>query len=334
MLVEGGWTGTTYIDNSNSEYPQGWVTGIEFIDDTAGDAGTVGDPEIMNCRVREDGSSAIPFADGGQNKDGDYTSDADDYQNPFFFPIDEDNPNKPWLVFWPKIYNSVESVATTGTYLRLKIFQWDPLQRTMSLLDDREGSMFDTLDDLGVSRTGNEMQDIAIHWDKSDGMIYVASAWAGGDPIGSRNVISTFGTIVINTDEVAGNDIVKQEALNRGFDATIGLNYVSRAQLLRPQRGSNGGPDLGKTRRVDQFAMITHRTGPFKIGTSFDDGYLENVTPDETILETGQRPLYTGVIHGNLADDYGFNGQIAWEMDRPGPGSYLAVGGFRNTQDR
>lgn len=323
---------TVYSLARSLEFPNGWVTGVLYTGDDDV-SGTLGSPEIMNCRIRDKNAlPVVPFEDAGKNHLGDFTDDADDYMNPYFFPSDPDDPSKPWMVFWPKIYFSSETIDDTGTYITMRVFQWDPLGRVMTQMENLEGSLFDVFDETSEVNAGNEVTDIGVHWTNAEGKIYIYLRYAhGASPLAGSSIVSHFGTFTVDFSE-GSTDIVTREITTRGFDAVVGLNYASQAQLLRPENGTKAGPDLAKTRRIDQVGMIMHRTGPFRLGTDFVT--MDSHTPSEELLETGQRPLFTGIFHDSVADDYGYDGQIAWKMDRPGPGSFLAVGGFRNTQDR
>ncbi len=324
---------SSYILAQTTEYPSGFMTAIHYTADPSGKGGTITSPEFFNCRWRDSSSTAmIPFADAGKDKTGAVDDFQDDYLCPSVFPTDTTDALKPWMVFFPRQYYNRPDLEDSGTFMGVRIFQWSPVSGTATELDYKEGSLFDITTELGVSKYTNNPASIYVHWNQTTNAIQLQILYFGTVPAADRFVITDFGSLTV--DVGAGGDARKLEALNRGFDAVIGLNYVSQGQLLRPQDGSAGGPDLAKTRRVDQIGMILHRTGPFRIGTEFGTGNMESVTPSEVVEETGQRPLFTGVFHDTVPDDYSFDGQIAFEINRPGPGSFLAIGGFRNTQDR
>lgn len=113
---------------------------------------------------------------------------------------------------------------------------------------------------------------------------------------------------------------------------SVGINIVARGQLLPPQAGpQNGVGTVGKVRRVDQFAMLVSRCSWFRVGpdfTTMDDQNMQDVDTD------GKRPLFSGTVQGGVSSTYDFENMIAWEQNRPGPGTFLAVAGFVTTQDR
>jgi hypothetical protein len=325
---------STYTAIWSAEYPDGFITGCKYTPNDLvldGDvvSGTFGEPEIFNCRVQdENGDAAFPLTEG--------TLDAGDvYNNPYFYPTDPDDWDKPWMVFWPKVFYSAETVDVEGTYIGLGIYEWNRSTGILTFLRYEEGVVFNSNTEYGANVAGNDISCIGVIWDNVGQQIRFNMHYNGaGIPLSTGRYIAQFGTLGVDiTDD--SPDINEREAISRGFDAVIGLNYASTAQLLRPQRGSNQGPDLAKTRRVDQVGMILHRTGPFLLGTDpTNTEFMDPKTPTEEVLATGQRPLYTGVFHDRVADKYSYDGQISWTMDRPGPGAFLAVGGFRNTQDR
>lgn len=114
-----------------------------------------------------------------------------------------------------------------------------------------------------------------------------------------------------------------------------GYNYPSRGQVLRPifDAGAANGPALGKTRRPHQYAILLQRTGPISIGTDFTSMRpVEFRQADGTAYASGL--LYSGIVQDTIEADYNFNGQPAWEITRPGPGTVLAVETFIHAQDR
>lgn len=120
--------------------------------------------------------------------------------------------------------------------------------------------------------------------------------------------------------------------LAAGGSITIGRNYVWRGQGLRPDPDTvSGGSALGKTRRVDQFAVFVNRTASLRVGVNFDEmvtQYFNNPAAN------GVRPLFTGVKHGTVKASYDFDNGLAFEQDRPGPGMVVSVNSFLTVNDR
>lgn len=116
-----------------------------------------------------------------------------------------------------------------------------------------------------------------------------------------------------------------------------GYTYTSQGQILRPiapqETGAQNGPALGKTRRIQQFTALLHRTQGISFG-----GDLNNLRPAN--FETpGGTPytvlqLYSGAWWDTLDDDSSFDGMTAWQVVRPYPATVLAIESFLHTQDR
>jgi hypothetical protein len=325
---------SSYILAQAAEYPTGFMTAVHYTADVSGKGGTISSPEFFNCRWRDDTANAvIPFADTGKDKTGATGDFQDDYLCPSVFPTDPDDPLKPWMVFFPRQYYNRPDLDDSGTFMGVRIFQWSPVSGTAIEVGYKEGSLFDITVELGVSKYTNNPASINVHWDRTTDAIQLQILYFGTVPAGDRFVISDFGTLAVDVTDNS-EALVQQNATTRGFDAVIGVNFRSNFQLLRPQQGSQTGPDLGKNRYLDQFATQVHRTGPYLVGTEFDT--MDAILAQTATEASGRRPLFSGVHRDNVSDNTEnnqFDGQLALSQDRPGPGSFLAVGVFKSTQD-
>lgn len=117
----------------------------------------------------------------------------------------------------------------------------------------------------------------------------------------------------------------------------VGYTYTTQGQILRPvapqETGAQNGPALGKTRRIQQYTALFHRTQGVKVGGDFN-----NLRP-AAFATLGGKPytllqLYSGPWWDTLDDDNSFDGMIAWQTTRPYPTTVLAVECFLHTQDR
>jgi hypothetical protein len=263
--------------------------------------------------------AGFPFPDIGLNFDGTAGSARNDYGNPSVFPSDPADASKPWYVFFPRIYPSTEE------NLGVRVYLWNPLTETAALLSFANGRMYDR---VASTLPGNQAFDgaVSFYWNRANNDLLVLS---NGENTGNTNVVSRFGSFVPQTGQVTAVD-------PNHVDAAIGCNYRSRFRLLRPDAGSGtaNGPALGKTRRIDQFGLLTYRTGALFIGAdAFDDPKLKPIVftqPDDL----GRRPLFTGVHWNSLTSDYNFDNMIAGEYRRPVAGAITAVSAFMSTQDR
>lgn len=326
---------TPYSLATATDHPDGYTTSVIYTPTVGGKGGSVSSAELLNCRFRDTEANAIlPFDDAGFNSLDVRDSSADDYWNPSVYPTDPTNHLKPWLIFYPKSYYSADTIDTEGTFLDIRVFQWSPVSGTATELEHLEGVLFNINTEFAVSNVQNLMQNVLVAWDQVSGEIEVLIDYnKAANPLPTTTTISSFGTLIVDVADDS-TDIRRQEALNRGFDAIVGLNYRSKFQLLRPQNGSQAGPDLGKHRQLDQFATQVHRTGPYRVGTEFD--WMDDIVAETSVEASGRRPLFSGVFRGTVSDnteDTQYDGELAISQDRPGPGTFLAVGVFKNTQD-
>jgi hypothetical protein len=113
----------------------------------------------------------------------------------------------------------------------------------------------------------------------------------------------------------------------------VGLNYESRAQLLRIENGATDGTALGKTRRIHRVGFLLHRSLGLSIGTDFDT--LKSI-PFRTGRDdmSAAVPLFSGVLAEPIPAGYDFENQVAWEQNQPLPCTVLAVMPQMKTEDR
>ena len=273
-----------------------------------------------NGRTKFGGASAFP--DVGLNFNGTTGVAGDDYLGAVAYPTNLTNPLAPWLVLFGRVYiNDYERAGIRG-------FLWDPKTETATQQFFINGRMFDAVASGVTLYPGFGVagywpaEAFDIIYRPSTGALSWIGTWGGtGD-----GIISNFGTVTVTT---SGVNIVSPQHI----DGVLGLAYTSRAQLLRPDLGSGtaNGPGLAKTRRTDQYGLLTYRTGDLKIGTDFND--LKSAV-FVNVDSVGRRPLFSGVFRDALRDDYSFNSMTIISQDRPVPGTIVAYAGFISTQDR
>jgi hypothetical protein len=119
--------------------------------------------------------------------------------------------------------------------------------------------------------------------------------------------------------------------------ALLGCPYTSKAQLLRPDFGdqqgrdigAQDGPAFGRVRRIATFAAEFSRTRAISIGTDFDKTLTPvKLTKFEGGPSIGKTDLFSGIAWDTLKNNSERTSQIAWQQERPTPGTILAMGGF------
>lgn len=187
-----------------------------------------------------------------------------------------------------------------------------------------------SIDHIGASIHGQAYDDttgrLAISCDYNTAIGTHGPAPVGGTPNSFSNSWAVF----------AG---VPGVITNYTFPALGGFSYVSQGQTLRPlsaeDSGARNGPALGKTRRLHQYAALLAQTQGISFGTNFTDQInLTTLAAYEGGPATTADTLYNGVIWDTVADDYGYDGMLCWQVTRPLPATVLSVESFLHTQDR
>lgn len=119
----------------------------------------------------------------------------------------------------------------------------------------------------------------------------------------------------------------------RAGTVNVGLPYVSKLKMLRPEAGSQDGTALGKTRRIHRIGLLLHRSLGLKLG--FDFSELDSITFRTSADPMTRAPsLFSGVLSESISSDYNFETQICIQQDQPLPSMILAVMPQLVTQDR
>jgi hypothetical protein len=122
---------------------------------------------------------------------------------------------------------------------------------------------------------------------------------------------------------------------------SIGVNYTSTGQLLRPDFGQDAGaaagPAFGKKRRQHWFACAVVNAQNFNISTDItfsatNTDTVQVMDEEENLIE--QPTLYTGTLSTTMPDGYSWDSQIAWQITRPLPLTITAMSGFIDTMDK
>lgn len=121
----------------------------------------------------------------------------------------------------------------------------------------------------------------------------------------------------------------------------IGLPYTSQMQLLRPSTAddikSPTGGALGKKRRIHRFAALLQNciSGALYFGTSFSAiraAALRDAT-DAPGSELDGLTMFNGVYRSEIDDDYGFDGQLCAQINRPSPATIVQIAGHLEAEE-
>ena len=265
----------------------------------------------------------FPFPDEKENFSGVTGAAIDNYYcNPTVLPFDPNDESKPWLLFFPRIYRESGDRDKLG----IRIYEWNPLTEKARFLSFSNGQVYTLGTDVDADVNPNTAN---VTWDRDTGQL--TALITSNSPGEADVIVAEFGTFspVLSTTTIVDE---------RHIDAILGCNYFSRAQTLRPDIGvgAQNGPALGKLRRVDQYGLLTFKTGETYIGTNFVTAEMfevewENPAGNDAF---GRTPLFSAVAHGSLQGQWDFDNMMAWEVRRPFPGAYIAIEGFSNASDR
>lgn len=193
-----------YIETTAATYPNGFIVAIDLNISLMGVITATG-PTIANSRfIDEAGSSIIPFLDVGLNKDDTTGVEADDWMNPSV-----QRPSRTqglYLLMWPRIYSGqTPDLEPTGSYLKIKIMIWNPLDEEAEDYGDIEGSWFNSVGDIGVSepsRYPNVPRNLWPYFDEDQDQLLLTGLFkASADTVGDRHITSQFGDLTIGGGE-------------------------------------------------------------------------------------------------------------------------------------
>lgn len=119
---------------------------------------------------------------------------------------------------------------------------------------------------------------------------------------------------------------------------TIGLGYTSQGQILRPNLASDlrssFGHGLGKTRRGHMLAALVQDAVAIDFGTDFSSTLKPASFSSDGANVNAEDEPFSGVYQGLLADDYGFDSMLCWQVDRPYACTVSSVSIFLDFEER
>ncbi len=182
-----------------------------------------------------------------------------------------------------------------------------------------------------VSIVGLDCGTAVVQTDGSVSINYAADA--GG--------LLTAAYLIANSNSVSGVEQNATFTVSTGVSVTvpvvIGLDYTTKGQLLRPDTAidirSPLGPGLGKTRRAHMYAALVQDAVSISFGTDFSHLEAAFFSVDGETANAENVP-FSGVIQGTVDDDYGFEGQLAWRVNRPYACTIMSVSTFLDASER
>ena len=232
------------------------------------------------------------------------------------------------------------SASLDGGYEQLCMVAYDGTKRSVLIMDmiAEEGDALgaELLLDQGVLATAVEATVSGQGGMRLYGLWHLngqtVQATASGLDLGDYLVAN--GSAFIPYGNGTTNLFTRDYALTATI--TVGLTYTSQGQLLRPILPNDTGAQnngFAKFRRVQKYGLQLQRAMGLVIGTVFDKLRVVPLKSKGGRPYTGLQP-FSGIVQETLADDEGFDGQVAWEVTRPVPATVTAAGGFIHTQDQ
>lgn len=151
--------------------------------------------------------------------------------------------------------------------------------------------------------------------------------------------ISAAGTYGDSETRIYITDI-EESVFTAYVPVVVGYGYTSQGQLPRAvaqeEMKTPKGSGVGKMRRAFMFAMNVWNAvnGKVKVGTDFDHLQAQTMLYPDRATELPATTAFSGIIEDTLDDDPSFDGQLAWQVDRPVPLGVTAATAFENTEDR
>jgi hypothetical protein len=175
----------------------------------------------------------------------------------------------------------------------------------------------------------------------ADGTIFVP--YGSGIPPAQFDYTVPGAGAYLFTDGFIAENILSEVGRNGGvayaggfMPCCAGYTFTSQGQLLRPiapeQAGSRSGPAFGHVRRSHYFVALLQNTLGLEVGTDFTDLNPALFDNDADVPNT-PTDLYSGLWRNTVANDYGYDSMIAWQIVRPYPASIVSMGAFLKTSD-
>lgn len=150
---------------------------------------------------------------------------------------------------------------------------------------------------------------------------------ANGDTMGGQ-----WGRFYLGVDYPSG-----EQTTTYTVPLSLGTTYTSQGQLLRPDfgpdAGTRNGPAFGKKRRLHWYSASAYRVRSVTFGTNFTQQFAAPLADQGSALATAPA-LYSGVFSTTITSDYSFSEQIAWQITRPYPATFTAMGGYVEAMDK
>lgn len=170
---------------------------------------------------------------------------------------------------------------------------------------------------VAVSILGLDLGDYTV---AADGSVTALYGSDDGGLLTPAYVVAHTNSVAAVENNVTFNVTVADVTTSVTVPVVIGLTYRTRGQLLRPDTVADNksplGPGLGKTRRVHVYAAMVQDAVSLSFGTDFTHLEAAFFSDDGETARAEDSP-FSGVIIGTLDDDYGFEGQLCWELTRP-----------------
>lgn len=170
-----------------------------------------------------------------------------------------------------------------------------------------------------------------------DGSVTVPYATDAGGLLTPAYLVSISNAVAAVEQNVTFNVGTTTGTTSVTVPVVIGLNYTTQGQLLRPDMASDIksplGPGLGKTRRDHMYAAMVQDAVVVKFGTDFSHLEAAFFSADNETASAENVP-FSGVVTGTLDDDYSFEGQLCWQVDRPYACTIMAASVFLDVSER
>lgn len=187
---------------------------------------------------------------------------------------------------------------------------------------------------VAVSILGLDCGDYTV---AADGSVTVPYASDAGALLTPAYILANSNSIAAVEQNCTFSIIVSGAAHTVTVPVVIGLTYTTQGQLLRPDSASDIksalGPGLGKTRRSHMYAALVQDAVKISFGTDFSNLEAALFSVDGETVNAENVP-FSGVVVGQLDDDYSFEGQLAWQVIRPYACTVMSVSVFLDVSER
>ena len=327
-------SGNQYIYDTSSTYPNGHAFKLTYgVIPAYTNAPLVPTTSIINSKfVGSDQVAIMPFDDEGKDKDGNVETGSGYNPFPTIQKIVAGQATGMFVAMWGKLFASNASNSTTGEYIKVRGFLYNPIDETYEEFDTGEGATLDTVSDLGQTEDDRHLGTywhVMPVWDQTNEILYKVGLFHGGFafPPGDVHIAKAGNMVVAGVGDVLPpyiiNEILTNEVFGMGLSASD-VNQSSLTDALTYCRSEDIFVSVQYTREASKLQVIeellslyggflTISGGKVKFHVQDATATSQRVLDNDHLIRDGDKPPVEITVS---AKDDSFNKVLVNYIDR------------------